>query len=502
MAKTHLKSLKNRVWRNTIGKHKTKPKQYFIPSTSKEVGEIIRKAENDNKRVRAIGSGHSFSNVAIVPDGNYLIDLRKFNGVSKIYKPDIDKEVLVKTGAGTSICKFNRALDNLGLSIVNMGGIDHQTISGAIATGTHGTGIDIPGLHGMVKAIHLITAAGDSLWLVPENCVFQDSLDTFEGAKIHRNNDDFNACLVSLGAMGIITEYLLKVRREYWMEEKKEVERWSMVKSDLKAGKRLKDQRGFMVQINPYSGFNKEDKKDHSCLVVTHTEIDVPQKISLASRMRNLLGTFAANVPVIRWIVYQVLLQRIKYNLIKIPKSLETSIKSQKDKSFINTARKVLYQGAEYVKERAYDCEVAFDLKDNTYIEVVDKLIELINTEISEKGLVITSPIGLRFVKASNAFLAPDYQKDICYVDTPMLLKAKGEVEVLNACLKLMVDNGGMPHWGKYNAYLQNKKEDLDQIYKGLSKWRAVVKKYNPKDTFTSSFMDDLDLLKKHELTV
>ena len=506
MGHTHIKTYKNKTWTNTIKKHRTKPQFYFVPRSAKEVSDIIKSAELEGKKVRATGSGHSFSSVGIVPDGNYLVDISRFDHVQKLNytlpQDGNENNKLVRVGAGITIKAFNKELDQLGLSIVNMGGIDHQTISGAFSTATHGTGIEIRAMHGMIRAIHLVSEDGRPMWICPRNAIFKSSMQNFQGVTIHRDDNDFNACSVSLGAMGIIVEYILEVRHEYWLEESKQVELWSDVKNALKKGKRLKDQRGFMVQVNPYNGFNKQNKSEHSCLVILHKEISNEHKIKWHSKIRNLIGTIAGNIPVIRWIVYKILLQRIKYKLIKIPKSLETSIKSQKDKSFKNTAHKVLYQGAEYVKERAYDCEVAFDIGDNSYLDIVDKLIDQANNDLIQKGLYLTSPIGLRFVKRSNAFLDPGFKRYVCYIDTPMLLGSVGEQEVLDLNLKLMVDNGGMPHLGKYNRYLQEKIEHLSGIYKGLDQWKDVVVKYNTKGTFTSSFMEKLNLINKETLIV
>ena len=55
---------------------------------------------------------------------------------------------------------MNDALADAGLAFPNLGDIDRQTISGAIATSTHGTGAEWGGLATFVDALTLVTADG------------------------------------------------------------------------------------------------------------------------------------------------------------------------------------------------------------------------------------------------------------------------------------------------------------------------------------------------------
>ena len=89
-------------------------------------------------------------------------------------------------GAGTRLRDLNRALDALGVALPNLGDIDAQTIAGAIATGTHGTGLGLYGIAAAVVGVEIATASGEVLRCVPGD-------GTFEAARIN------------LGALGIVT---------------------------------------------------------------------------------------------------------------------------------------------------------------------------------------------------------------------------------------------------------------------------------------------------------
>ena len=497
MSKLHTKTFRNKTWGNTIGKHACKPEIYFKAYTADQIAKIVIQAEAQGKTVRAVGSGHSFSDVSILKDGNYLIDVSPLSKV-KLANTELLHQVhqakpLVFVEGGTTVKKLNKALDKFEYSILNMGGINHQTIAGAISTGTHGTGLEVPAMSGMVRSIYLITSGGRKLLIEPTGGISNAQKAQANEFLLIQNSDIFYAALVSLGAMGIIYAYNLEVENMFWLEEKKTLTTWSNVRKLLQNKSIFKDARGVMVQINPYKGTNKKSLGQHTCLLITHTPISSDTKIGLFSSFRNFIGHAAANIPILRWVVYQVLLKRIQYKLIKIPKSLETSLKSQKNKSYINTAHKVFYQGAEYIKEKAYDCEVAFDLKDDNYLDVVDALIT--NAEqLKSSNHYHTSPIGLRFVKRSEALITPEYQRDVCYIDTPMLLLSKGEVEVLDACLQLMIIKGGIPHWGKYNKLLSDHLASLPTMHPGLHRWKEIVKDFNPNKTFNSVLMSRLNI--------
>ena len=66
-----------RTWRNTTGKHYCQPLKYFELRTLADLRQIVREAEREGVRVRAVGSGHSFSDVAI--SSGYLVSFARLN---------------------------------------------------------------------------------------------------------------------------------------------------------------------------------------------------------------------------------------------------------------------------------------------------------------------------------------------------------------------------------------------------------------------------------------
>src|SRR5258708_20038580 len=64
---------------------------------------------------------------------------------------------------GTWLRNLGNALFEHGLAQENLGDIDEQSISGAISTGTHGTGVRFGSLSTQVDGITLVTPSGEIL---------------------------------------------------------------------------------------------------------------------------------------------------------------------------------------------------------------------------------------------------------------------------------------------------------------------------------------------------
>ena len=134
------------------------------------------------RRVKVAGAGHSFTDIACT-DG-VMLDLSRMNRVLAV-----DGE-LVTVQAGITIRELGPALAARGLALENQGDADPQTIAGAVATATHGTGGRFGNISSRVEALRLVTAAGDVVEL--------------------RDGDDLLAGRVSLGALGAISAVTLR----------------------------------------------------------------------------------------------------------------------------------------------------------------------------------------------------------------------------------------------------------------------------------------------------
>src|ERR1700687_155103 len=142
-------------WRNWAGNQSASPRRILSPGSAAEVADAVREAARLGLTVRMTGSGHSFTPVAVTsglllrPGG--LSRLRSVNSGSG----------LVTAEAGCRLRDLNEALLGHGLALANMGGLQEQTVAGAIQTGTHGTGRDLAGIAAQVAGLELVLPDGE-----------------------------------------------------------------------------------------------------------------------------------------------------------------------------------------------------------------------------------------------------------------------------------------------------------------------------------------------------
>ncbi len=157
------------------------------PSSTEEVSEIVTGAARRGGRVKVVGAGHSFTAIACT-DG-VLTDLGRLDGLT-----DVNLETCeVTVGAGIRLRDLNDRLSELDLALPNLGDIDVQTLAGATATATHGTGARLPNLSTNIVGFELVTGTGEVRWCDPDS-----------------HPEVFSVGRVGLGALGVITRIRLR----------------------------------------------------------------------------------------------------------------------------------------------------------------------------------------------------------------------------------------------------------------------------------------------------
>ncbi len=170
----------SRVWSNWAKDQVCAPSAIARPTSEAELAEIVACAAQRGERVRAVGSGHSFTDCACT-DG-LMIDM---TGLQRVIDAD-PATGLVTIEGGAKLHSLGPQLAERGLGLENQGDIDAQSITGATATATHGTGARFPNLSARIVSLRLVTAGGDILNL--------------------SEGDDYLAARVSIGALGVISQ--------------------------------------------------------------------------------------------------------------------------------------------------------------------------------------------------------------------------------------------------------------------------------------------------------
>ena len=163
------------------------PELQARPASEAELVHLVKDAVADDRRVKVVGAGHSFTGIACT-DGT-LIDLRDYGRV--LAHDAVNHTVTVE--AGIALSTLCDELDARGLALENMGDIAYQSIAGATSTATHGTGTNFGNISSRIAGLRLVTADGSTL-----DCSASENADVFGVAR------------VGLGALGILSTVTLQ----------------------------------------------------------------------------------------------------------------------------------------------------------------------------------------------------------------------------------------------------------------------------------------------------
>jgi L-gulono-1,4-lactone dehydrogenase len=196
--------------RNWAGNQRWVPAERRAPASVDEVAQTVGNAHRDGRRVKAIGAGHSFT-AAAATDGVQL-SLDRLDHVL-----GVDRESgQVTVEAGISLHRLNDALAGAGLAMPNLGDIDRQSVAGAIATATHGTGLTLGNLATTVVGMQLVTSRGEVV-----RCSSEHDPDLLRVAR------------VGLGALGVVTEVTLQCVPAFDLHARETVEALDDVLDDF-----------------------------------------------------------------------------------------------------------------------------------------------------------------------------------------------------------------------------------------------------------------------------
>ena len=175
------------TWSNWAGNQRAEGITVVEPRDTEDVAAAVVRAANRGKKVKPIGAGHSFTGIGKPQDVQLVLD-----GMSGLRS--VDRQAgIVTVEAGTKLHRLNELLAGEGLAMPNLGDIEVQSISGAVSTGTHGTGARFGGIATQIAGLEMVMADGAVL-----NCSADERAELWSAAR------------VGLGALGVITAVTLQ----------------------------------------------------------------------------------------------------------------------------------------------------------------------------------------------------------------------------------------------------------------------------------------------------
>jgi len=398
----------NPSWRNWVGNQSCVPARIVAAVNEHDVIEAVREARRSGLRLRTPGTGHSFTGIACT-DG-MLLDSRGMSGVTAI-----DAKALVATARpSTTIAEFGAPLWEAGLALENQGDIDTQTIAGAVATSTHGSGAALGSFSSVLTACRLVDGDG---------AVRELSLET--------TPDAMAAAQCSIGMLGVMTELTICVARAYNIHEQivfmpiEELrERWNHL---------LAEYRHFSFFWMPTDASSQlygflTAKADH-CMVKLYRETDEQPGTR----------TLPPN-------------ERIDRSYRIYPHVFEPNFHELEYFLPAEAAREI------FEDQRAF---MQRNLPDSIF------------------------PMEVRFVKADEAWLSPNYSRD------SVVISVSGKPGTnywpyLKLCDQRLYEQGGRPHWGKLHFMTE---ERLTARFPKFDAFKALRRAFDPAGMFLNDHL-------------
>jgi alditol oxidase len=167
-------------WSGNLTYHTT---NLFEPATVADLQQVIK----DHPSIRPLGTRHSFNPIADSTQAQ--VSLKNFTQIK------LDEQAkTVTVGAGVRYGDVAPVIDAKGFALHNLASLPHISVPGAIATGTHGSGLHNRNLSSSVAAIEFVAADG--------------TLHTLSRA---HDGEQFNGAVVNLGLLGVMTNLTLDV---------------------------------------------------------------------------------------------------------------------------------------------------------------------------------------------------------------------------------------------------------------------------------------------------
>lgn len=416
-------------WKNWSGSQQSTP-QFEQPNSLDRLIGLVK----SHDKIRIAGASHSFS--PLVKTNDLLLSLDHLKGIT-----DIDAEQCQSTiHAGTRLFELGDKLAAFDQALINQGDIDQQSLAGAIATGTHGTGLELSCLSALVQGFELLSAQGEII-----------SCDAEQNAEI------FQAGRVALGSLGILTQIKLQNRPRYklkehtrlcalsevmqnmqqWQYQHRHIEFWAFSHAQQVILKTLDE------TDDPFISRPKE-WPDEDLILNFCVEL-VRLCPALNPWLQKLLGVFVKPVTVVDW-----------------------------SSQIFPSARNTKFNEMEY--------QIPLQHGMACFEEVLHTL--------RRHKVPMFFPVEYRLVRGDDIWLSPFYQQDSVSLSIHQFYKQDYHA-VFDLVEPVLLKYGGRPHWGKLHSL---KEAQLRELYPKWEDFMRIRQELDPKQKWLNPYLQQLFL--------
>jgi len=422
-------------WSNWAGNQQTGTVLLSKPQTESELQQVVQSAQLSGRRVKAVGSGHSFTAIAVSEE--VLVDLSDYDEIVAIDK--INQTVTVQSGIQLS--KLNQALYENSLAMQNLGDIAYQTIAGAISTSTHGTGAKFTGIANQVVALRVVLA---------DSSIVECSANV--------NAQLFSCARVGLGALGLISTVTLKVVSAFNLAVIEEPMRVDDVLQNLDLHIDSNDHFEFFWV--PHTGWALTKRNNRNSLPVE------PMSKMSHWYSKTLMENYAFGAV--------CMLGKARPSLIpKLAKALPSSGRNE----YSDASHKV-FASKRIIK--FYEMEYAIPR------EACAEALNRVRRMVTDSGFFLNFPVEVRFTAPDEIPLSTASNRESAYIAVH-IYKGMNYVPYFKEVESIMNSYQGRPHWGKLHF---QSAATLASRYPQWDVFQSVRNQVDPQRMFSNQYLE------------
>lgn len=424
------------TWRNWSGSVRCEPHRLATPADEAEVARLVAGARGPELPLRAVGSGHSYS--PLVETTGTIVSLDRLQGVLRIDADGPDATI----AAGTKLHTLGQPLRAAGLAILNQGDVDYQAVAGALATGTHGTGLTLASLSAGILGLRLVTADG--------SVIDTDASGDGEVLRVGR---------VHLGCLGVVTALRLRLRPAYRLRDQtciepleealeklpdrlqryRHVECWWFPHADV-IGVRTMAETTDRVDDRPFGRWLKEAVVGNRLFGAAAGLSRLPGLAGLRPGLSRVVARLAGEKPYVDW-----------------------------SDRVLATGRTVLANEMEYAVPA----------------EQGPAAIRAVRDYVRSRRTPVLFPIEFRYVAADDIPLSPFYQRTSAVLSIHQDARVPSD-PYFRDVERLLLEMGGRPHWGKLHTLTAR---ELEPMYPEWAAFQGLRAHLDPTGKFLTPYL-------------
>jgi L-gulonolactone oxidase len=422
-------------WVNWGRNQRCAPTRVEEPTSLLELAGVVRRAAAEGLPVKAVGSGHSFTDIACTHGVH--VRLGRYDQVLSVDRAA--GRVVVQAGA--TVAGLNERLAGEGLALPNLGDVGYQTVSGAVATATHGTGARRQGIASQVVGLELV--AGDGTVV---RCSDREEPDVWAAAR------------VGLGAAGLVSTLTLQCVPAFNLHAVEEAMPVDRVLASLDE----------LVDGNDHFEF----------FWVPHTEWALTKRNNRTQD--NPRGPGRA-----RTVYERVILENVAFGAVcrlgrarpsLIPR-LAAAVPSSGTREFIDRSHRV-FTSPRLVRF----CEMEYAVPRRHAATALGAVRDL----VERTGLLVSFPVEVRFLGEDDIPLSMAQGRDSCFVAVHMYAGTPYD-QYFRAVEEIMMGLEGRPHWGKLHYRTA---ATLAPAYPMWDRFQEVRRRLDPDGRFANDYTD------------